>query len=234
VASFTSENLPQPPFHAAPSAEPTGLRADAGAADVSSLDADVERDSLESPHGGVSDGALEGLPDDGRLRFCLRCQEPLSYFNSGPWRCWKCDLPFDPHDAQSFLLWRTPLKWKFWFPGFCLSVLLGVLAYALLLPTREFAIPLLAAAPTCLGCLLGYGGRAWTRLFGLLAMCGVFSLIAVLGLAVEVARFGPEVLCMIFAANFILLIPAAIGMLAGVVLRATLENSNWDQRWYFP
>lgn len=164
------------------------------------------------------------IPSATQPRYCRRCQESLSFFTSRPWRCWKCGLEFDPADLRTVLLRRTPLRWKFWFPGFCLAMSLGMLTFALLdSATAPVEAALMGAGPVCFGCLLGYGGDGRARFFGLALFVAAVGALAVLGA-------GLLGVCLAVA----LLIPTGIGMLFGLVLRAVLENSNWDQRWYFP
>ena len=170
----------------------------------------------------------EPLPSDGVTRYCSRCLEPLSFFASGPWYCWKCSRRFDPHDAKTYSSQRALLRWKYWFPGFCLAVGAGVLVYALLVATGALAIALAIAAAVSLGALLGYGASVRVRV----AATAMTMLAAALAAVALAGPFAGS--CVAFSAAIGILIPTALGIMAGVVLRVVLEQSNWDQRWYFP
>ncbi|MEQ8786711.1 MAG: hypothetical protein RIC55_10450 [Pirellulaceae bacterium] len=168
------------------------------------------------------------LPEVGEILYCRRCQEPLSFFSTGPWHCWKCNLEFDPRRPRSYLRRRALLRWKFWFPGFCLSVACGMLGFGLLTQTRELVTPTIAAATLIVGSLLGYGAplrlRLYVMLFVVLAcmLLGALATGSLLGLIAGGAT------------SVVLLVPVVLGLAAGVVLRQVLAQSNWDQRWYFP
>jgi hypothetical protein len=193
-----------------------------GAASVEETTKDATPDEAAAEEAEIA--FVDVTPPDPKPRYCRRCQESHSFFTSPPWRCWKCGLTFDPRDDKTVLERRTPLRWKFWFPGFCLAAGVGMTVYALLLSaSAPLHVALMGASPTCFGCLLGYGGDGRVRLFGLLLYFGgsaVLSMLAggVLGVVLAI----------------LLLVPVGIGLLFGLVLRAILEGSRWDQRWYFP
>jgi len=168
------------------------------------------------------------LPADGEVRYCRRCQEPLSFFSTGPWHCWKCDLEFDPRRPKSYLRRRALLRWKFWFPGFCLAVSCGMLGFGLWPQSRELVTPTIIAAAIIVGCLLGYGAPIRVRVYVMLFVVLIMALMGVVATGSPLGMIGG------IALSIVLLFPVILGIAAGVILRHALTHSNWDQRWYFP
>jgi len=158
--------------------------------------------------------------------YCLRCNEEL--YGRGEGRCEACGLTYDAADSETFA-WRPVFRrWKFWLPGFCLSVLSGMISYAVCLQQGDLGAALFVAVPVSMGAILGYATRfnIWgVKLLVLAAIANV-----VLGLvSMSFAGFFCGMTLFI-----IFLVPAMIGATLGYVLRLLLERSRWDQRWFLP
>src|SRR5436190_4991396 len=108
--------------------------------------------------------------------YCLRCQEQLRFYTPDPSQCQRCGWQFDPGRAETFRQGQTFLRWKFWFPGFCLAVTCGVLSYAICLMTGELGWSQFGAVPVSFGANRGYGTRIKTWL---LAMLGILAIVTV-------------------------------------------------------
>lgn len=161
-------------------------------------------------------------------RYCLRCQERLRDHLAEPSQCHKCGWQFDPARPETYRTDRMFLRWKFWFPGFCLAVACGVLSYAVCLTSGELGWSLFGAVPLSFGAILGYGTRVRTWLLAVLGILAIFTVVTTLVMMHFAGIFCGCTLGVIF------LIPTTIGAVLGVILRLVLQNSAWDQRAYFP
>lgn len=161
-------------------------------------------------------------------RYCLRCQEPLPWYDEGPIFCPRCRFACDPNDPRTFLTRRTRVGWKYWFPGFALAVISGVLSYALCLQTGELGIALFFAVPISFGAILGYGTRVEVWLAITLAVVAISSVAGLL-----IAMHAAGIFCGCTLA-IVFLAPTFVGIILGISLRAALVGSRWDQRSFFP
>jgi hypothetical protein len=161
-------------------------------------------------------------------RYCLRCQELLPWTESEPGQCFQCGLQFDPAEPATYREGRTFLRWKFWFPGFCLAVASGVISYVICLQSGELGMALFFAVPVSVGAILGYGTRVHVWLLGLLGLAAITCIVVALVSMHWAGFFCGMTLSLIFV------VPTAAGIFLGVILRLVLARSRWDQRWFFP
>ncbi len=164
--------------------------------------------------------------------YCLRCgaklhQTPLS-------ECQKCGFQFNPADPQTYA--PEPVKisgLKRWLPGFCLSVVVGVISYAIMASTGEMGLALFIAVPFAVGILLGFTVRMRDSLIGKVAI-GLMVVIAIVC-----------VVCILVLANFvglfcglylsaIFLTPMTFGVVVGVLIRACLQATRFADSYYLP
>jgi hypothetical protein len=159
--------------------------------------------------------------------FCRRCGSELVVFDR-PDVCPRCGWQYDPSRPATFDTHASSSRWKFWLPGFLLSVLVGTLTYAGCLHIGdEMGWALFFAVPISFGALLGYACRVTTWGFvalGVLAITTVIFLLVTLNLAGFFCGF---------TLGVIFLIPTAVGLVCGVTLRAVLIAGRWDHAWYF-
>ena len=159
--------------------------------------------------------------------YCRRCAELLPVVNR-PALCPNCGLQYDPARANTYATHRSSSRWKFWLPGFLLSVTIGTLTYAGCLQTGgEMGYSLFFAVPISFGAILGYACRLQTWAFaivGILAICSVVSILVVWSLA--------GIFCG-FIVGIIFLFPFFFGVVCGVILRLFLIAGRWDHAWYF-
>ncbi|MCH8046113.1 MAG: hypothetical protein IID44_20565 [Planctomycetes bacterium] len=163
----------------------------------------------------------------GPRRCCLKCQYPLG--ESGKSKCGWCGHSYDTDDPRSYSLQPVFLRWKFWFPGLCLSIVSGVLSYAVCLMAGDLGLALFVAVPISFGAILGYSvpraGPVASVLLGACATVGVALLLVTGGLA---GAFCGMTLAAVFT------LPVLFGLISGVILRNILERTSWDQRSFFP
>jgi hypothetical protein len=158
--------------------------------------------------------------------FCRRCGCQLSIVSQQA-SCPNCGLQYDPARAETYATHRSSSRWKFWVPGFLLSVAVGTLSYALCLQTGSMGVALFFAVPASFGAILGYATRVQTWAFvvvGILAICSVIFMLISLNLA--------GIFCG-FTLGIIFLIPTFVGLICGVALRLFLIAGGWDHAWYF-
>ena len=179
---------------------------------------------FDSPF-GLAD-AWEGKPRP--IGFCLRCQERLRMYRPEPSQCHLCQWQFDPLRPETFRTDRMFLRWKFWFPGFCLAVATGVLSYAAMFTSGELGWSLFGAVPVSFGAILGYATRLQTWLLTMLGVVATFTVVSALVTLQYAGIFCGCTLGIIF------LVPTTLGVLLGVTLRKMLKNSAWDQRMFLP
>jgi hypothetical protein len=157
---------------------------------------------------------------------CRRCGNPLDLL-AQPTACPNCGLQYDPTRPETYTTHRGSSRWKFWVPGFLLSVAVGTLSYALCLRTGSMGTALFFAVPVSFGAILGYATRVQTWAFvalGTIAICSVVFALVSLNLA--------GIFCG-FTLGVIFLIPTFVGLICGVLLRLLLIAGGWDHAWYF-
>jgi len=157
---------------------------------------------------------------------CLRCAAELPAAER-PAICPSCGLQYDPARPETFATRRSSSRWKFWLPGFLLSVTVGTLAYAACLQMGEMGYALFFAVPVSFGAILGYATRIQTWGLVVLAVLTIASVILTL---ISMSLAG--IFCGI-TLGIIFLVPTFFGLLCGVLLRAILIASRWDHAWYF-
>jgi hypothetical protein len=146
---------------------------------------------------------------------------------AGPLHCEYCGLQFDPARSETYASRRGSSRWKFWLPGFLLSVTVGTLAYAACLQSGEMGYALFFAVPVSFGAILGYATRVQTWGLVALAILAIASVIFAL-LAMNLAG----IFCG-FTLGVIFLVPTSFGLIFGVLLRSILIATRWDHAWYF-
>jgi hypothetical protein len=111
-----------------------------------------------------------------------------------------------------------------------MSIVSGVLSYAVCLNFGDLGFALFVAVPVSFGAILGYSAGPFRP-----AILGLLGVMAAIGVVMMLVSFG--------AAGFfcgaillpIFFLPVLAGVALGCVLRSFLENAtNWDQRWFFP
>jgi hypothetical protein len=159
---------------------------------------------------------------------CLSCAYTLSGLHS-PGACPECGQRFDLADCTTYALRPPFLRWNFWFPGLCLSVLGGTAVVAILaFALGNWGASLWLGVPFSVGCILGYRLRVRWYLLPLFCLVGILGLI--LGL-VSLSLAG--VYCgLVLGAIF--LVPIFVGAVLGVVLRHHLKARGFSQASYLP
>jgi len=159
--------------------------------------------------------------------YCLRCGEMLHPPTMS--QCPRCELQFNPDDPQTYAADRERFHLlKCWLPGFCLSVVVGVGSYAVLMLMGEMSAALFVAVPMAFGALLGYTVRVKTVWHIVLAA------IAVMTVAGAVVMGNLAGLFCGFTLSIIFLFPAMFGVGLGALLRAWMDQSRFAQRHYLP
>ena len=159
--------------------------------------------------------------------YCRRCGGQLVKLDQ-PAICPFCGLQYDPARAETYATHRSSSRWKFWLPGFLLSVLVGTLTYAGCMQVGgEMGWSLFIAVPICLGAILGYACRVQTWAFAVLGILAIASVVFAL-ISMELAG----IFCG-FTLGILFLVPTFLGVLCGVILRMLLIAGNWDHAWYF-
>jgi len=186
-------------------------------------------DSDNSPAESVFDDTVDKpvTRRDDANRYCLRCHSPLDESSISESRCPGCGLTFNPDDNHTYYV-AVKAHWRFWFPGLCLAIGLGVLSYAVTLTVGDMGSPLFVGVPVAIGAILGYATRVkvWSRL--LLAAITIPSVVMVI-VSMELAGiFCGVSLGMIFC------LPVLGGIGFGVMLRMILKRTSWDQRVFLP
>ncbi len=141
--------------------------------------------------------------------------------------CPNCGLQYDPARPETYATHRSSSRWKFWMPGFFLSVALGTLSYALCLQTGSMGTALFFAVPVSFGAILGYATRMQTWAYVFLGTIAIFSVVFLL-ISLNLAG-----LFCGFTLGIIFLIPTFVGLVCGILLRLFLIASGWDHAWYF-
>ncbi|MGI8979045.1 MAG: hypothetical protein ACR2FY_07455 [Pirellulaceae bacterium] len=159
--------------------------------------------------------------------YCRRCGGQLVKLDQ-PGICPFCGLQYDPARAETYATHRSSSRWKFWLPGFLLSVLVGTLTYAgCMQVSGEMGWSLFIAVPICLGAILGYACRVQTWAF---AVLGILAIVSVVFALISWNLAG--IFCG-FMLGILFLLPTFLGVVCGVILRMFLIAGNWDHAWYF-
>lgn len=158
--------------------------------------------------------------------YCQRCGSELPPVHE-PAICLQCGWQYDPHRPETFATHASSSRWKFWLPGFLMSVFVGTLTYAGCLQGGEMGWSLFFAVPVSFGALLGYACRLQTWGFAVLGILATLSVIFLL------ITFNLAGLFCGFTLGLIFLIPMFAGLMCGVFLRVVLIASRWDHAWYF-
>jgi hypothetical protein len=160
------------------------------------------------------------------VKYCLRCSDLLPA-GIQPGQCLTCGLQYDPGQPETFGTHRSSSRWKFWLPGFLMSVTVGTLAYAACLQTGDMGYALFFAVPVSFGAILGYACRVQTWAFVALAILAIASVVFAL-----VAMNLAGIFCG-FTLGLIFLVPVVVGLVCGILLRCFLIIGRWDHAWYF-
>ena len=157
--------------------------------------------------------------------YCLRCGAML--YPPTMSECPRCQFQFNPDNPNTYAATRDDYHWlKCWLPGFCLSVVVGVVSYAVLASMGEMSVALFVAVPMAFGAILGYTVRAtpvWLAVLGIMAVVTVACAIVSLSFA---GLFCGLVL------SIVLLIPVIAGVVLGVLLRLWIKQTRFNQRHY--
>src|SRR5262249_20618858 len=98
-------------------------------------------------------------------RYCCRCGSQL-LVHDRPAICPQCGLQYDPSRPETYATHHTSSRWKFWLPGFLLSVFVGTLTYAGCLQSgSQMGWSLFFSVPVSFGAILGYACRVQTWAF---------------------------------------------------------------------
>jgi hypothetical protein len=119
------------------------------------------------------------------------------------------------------------LRWKFWFPWFCLAVLAALIAYGTILYNGELGYALFFAVSFSMGGIIGYTTRlqVWlTLVLTIMATTLVVFAIVCGGLA--------GIFCGL-TLEAIFLGPAIVGALVGWLLGVMFQHTLWDHRRYY-
>jgi hypothetical protein len=158
--------------------------------------------------------------------YCRRCSAELPVCDR-PSICAGCGWQYDPSRPVTYATHPTSSRWKFWLPGFLLSVAVGTLSYAACLQGGEMGYALFFAVPVSFGAILGYGTRVQTWAYAVLGILTITTVVLVL-----VSGNLAGIFCG-FTLGIIFLVPTFFGLMCGIVLRAVLIASGWDHAWYF-
>ena len=159
--------------------------------------------------------------------YCLRCQTLLK---KDLHKCPQCNLSYDAENRSTYLTKRMFLRWQFWLPGYCFSVLIGFVTYAvvfLLYSRQGMGYALFFAVPTCFGAILGYMTRS-IKIWWVIAL----SIVAVTCLAFAITSSGITGIFCGLTLGAIFLGPALIGVTLGGLLRKLMLR-HFSQKFSF-
>ena len=143
-------------------------------------------------------------------------------------RCPECGRPFDPADPATFTRLPGFLFWKYWMPGVALAAVAGLASFAVFIAAGATGWAFTLATPVMIGALIGYGVRArW-----LAAATAALPVLGAIIMATVFARIEGTFCGAILGA--IAIVPLLFGAVCGIVLRMTLKNTTFSQRWYLP
>ncbi len=143
-------------------------------------------------------------------------------------RCPECGRPFDFRDPGSYEF-APPLRLLvYWTPGLLLAGAVAAVAAGLYLLTGSLAFALGIGVPAAAGGVLAYGTRATLGCGFLIAVPGLCGFA---GLAIDE---GSDSLIAGGFLGLLLTLPAALGLMLGLVLRGRMKRSAFSQRWHLP
>jgi hypothetical protein len=163
---------------------------------------------------------------DAPAPWCKRCFYRLDKLDVA--RCPECGKAFDPTDPETYVKAPPYQFWTFWIPGLLLAMATMIFWIVTLGLQGSIGYGLSIAAPMSAGAIIGYGTRSGPFLkFASLA----FVLVGVIG---SLIAMHPAMFLCAMVLGVICMIPVALGMLLGRLLRAGLSSVGFSQRGWFP
>lgn len=162
-----------------------------------------------------------------KLGYCLRCGGVLHVSEMS--QCPRCQFQFNPDNPQTYATNREKfqcLEW--WLPGFCLSVVVGVVSYAILVFLGEMSEALFIAVPLAIGAMLGFTVRLGSSLFAVIAM-GFVMIAAILSVVLVIVMTNLAGIFCGVTLSIIFLAPVSVGVLLGILIRKCLKNTRYAQ-----
>ena len=158
---------------------------------------------------------------------CRGCFYILENLPAGA--CPECGRAFDPADGATFTRKPPFVWWTYWLPPLLLAGVGGGIVWAGLVLAVGYGWATTLAMPTAIGSVIGYGvkGRGW-RVFGLVLLALVAGGMALAAVAGGGLAGG---LCA-FVLAVVGLVPLAVGVVAGALLRGVLRATRFSQREY--
>jgi hypothetical protein len=159
---------------------------------------------------------------------CIDCFYVLDNLESH--RCPECGRDFDPLDSRTFTRKPPFIWWTFWMPAMLLSGVGGGVVWLVLIPLFGFTWSTTIVVPLAIGGVVGYGAgyKSWRAIVR-------YIIPACLALALAMTIIFKwnlvGILCSCVLVG-IALIPVAIGVLMGIILRSLLLNSSFSHRDY--
>ena len=160
-----------------------------------------------------------------RCRGCLYILEGLSTD-----RCPECGRPFDPTDEQTTTRRPPFVWWTYWLPVVLLAGVGGGVVWAALVLVDGYGWATTLVVPVAIGSVMGYGLRArgWKAVGWTVLGAWGAGLIALTVLASGNLAGG---LCATVLAA-VAVVPIAVGVALGALLRRRLRRSSFSQREY--
>ena len=140
--------------------------------------------------------------------------------------CPECGRDFDPDDARTYLTKPPFVWWTYWLPAFLLAGIGGGVLWLLLVIAVGYGWATTIVMPMALGAMMGYGARSRTIFVFLLSL-----VVLAVGLSILAGGGAAGGFCILILA-LLAIIPVAVGMIIGVILRTILVQSNFSQRDY--
>jgi hypothetical protein len=165
------------------------------------------------------------MPDPQPMR-CLDCGYVLWGLPAGA--CPECGRQFNPDVPETFTTKPPFVFWRYWLPGFLLSVGGGIVLFLYLLVITGWGWAVTIAAPVALGTAIGYGCRAKVRYRILLGFAAIIIIVTTLFELNFVGIFCGAVFALIA------MIPTFVGIGIGFALREKLKDSKFEQRSHLP
>jgi hypothetical protein len=161
-------------------------------------------------------------------RRCRRCYYVIDHLgDTGV--CPECGNAFDLANPLSYTTKPPVLWWTLWLPGLITSVLCGFVMYLVLIPNVGYGWTTVIIVPGMVGVILGYR----TNVSGWLLRV-LFTIMAVIGLAVALLSGNLAGAFCTLVMSAIALIPIAVGMAIGSILRWRMKQSKFSQRMHLP
>jgi hypothetical protein len=161
---------------------------------------------------------------------CLDCGYVLTGLDT--YRCPECGREFYLSDPTSYTTKPLFVPWKYWLPGLLLALTLGPLLFVVVLLLAGWGIAATFVAPACIGMVVGYGCTINRMLWFRVWLTMTFGIVLVSVLALHAMAFVGVFCGSVLAA--VMLLPVAVGVAAGYVLRERLKDSHFDQRKHLP